>query len=87
MKHVREGAFLMGTSGTIEAPFSLELQYDNTERPQRRVWLDAYEIDHDEVSLAAYVFICLMAEEPGPCPGGSITEPHPAGRRRSWTVA
>lgn len=55
MRQVREGTFIMGTVRNSEGVFSLELQYDDTEQPQRRVWLDQYEIDRDEVSLGAYL--------------------------------
>ncbi|TAJ24667.1 MAG: hypothetical protein EPO64_09195, partial [Nitrospirae bacterium] len=49
------GWFLMGTTRKDNDPFGLETQYDDTESPQRRVWLDAYEMDRDEVSLAEYL--------------------------------
>ena len=52
---VAEGPFIMGTARVSHKPFSLELQYDDTEQPQRRVWLDRYEIDRDEVSLGEYL--------------------------------
>ncbi|MEO8341087.1 MAG: SUMF1/EgtB/PvdO family nonheme iron enzyme [Nitrospirota bacterium] len=52
---VAEGHFIMGTARVSHKPFRLELQYDDTEQPQRRVWLDQYEIDRDEVSLGEYV--------------------------------
>jgi len=52
---VEEGPFLMGTARTNSGPFSLDLPYDDTEQPQRRVWLDRFEIDRDEVSLGEYV--------------------------------
>ena len=52
---VVEGPFIMGTARTGHEPFSFDLQYDDTEQPQRRVWLDQYEIDRDEVSLGEYL--------------------------------
>jgi iron(II)-dependent oxidoreductase len=52
---VPAGWFLMGTHRKDDDPFGLETQYDDTESPQRRVWLDAFEIDRDEVSLAEYL--------------------------------
>jgi len=52
---VVEGPFIMGTARTSHEPFSFDLQYDDTEQPQRRVWLDQYEIDRDEVSLGEYL--------------------------------
>ncbi|MBH0182061.1 MAG: SUMF1/EgtB/PvdO family nonheme iron enzyme [Nitrospira sp.] len=54
MLTVAAGPFLMGTART-EGSFSLETQYDDTEQPQRRVWLDPFEIDRDEVSLGEYL--------------------------------
>ncbi|MGH7205469.1 MAG: formylglycine-generating enzyme family protein [Nitrospiraceae bacterium] len=52
---IPEGGFLMGTNRKDDDPFGLETQYDDTELPQRRIWLDAYEMDRDEVSLAEYL--------------------------------
>ena len=52
---VVEGPFIMGTTRTSHEPFSFDLQYDDTEQPQRRVWLNQYEIDRDEVSLGEYL--------------------------------
>ena len=48
---VAEGLFFMGTARTGHDLYSLDLPYDDTEQPQRRVWLDRFEIDRDEVSL------------------------------------
>jgi iron(II)-dependent oxidoreductase len=55
MLTVAEGPFIMGTARTSHEPFSFDLQYDDTEQPQRRVWLSQYEIDRDEVSLGEYL--------------------------------
>ena len=55
MLTVAEGFFIMGTARTSYKPFSFDLQYDDTEQPQRRVWLNQYEIDRDEVSLGEYL--------------------------------
>ena len=55
MLQVPEGWFLMGTSQTNELLFESGSHYDDTEQPQRRVWLDPYEIDRDEVSLGQYL--------------------------------
>ncbi len=52
---VPEGWFLMGTVRKDDNPYGMETQFDDTEMPQRRIWLDAYEIDRDEVSLAEYL--------------------------------
>ena len=55
MMTVAEGPFIMGTARASHEPFSFDLQYDDTEQPQRRVWLNRYEIDRDEVSLGEYL--------------------------------
>jgi formylglycine-generating enzyme required for sulfatase activity len=55
MLTVAEGPFIMGTARTSHEPFSFDLQYDDTEQPQRRVWLNQYEIDRDEVSMGEYL--------------------------------
>lgn len=55
MLTIAEGLFIMGTARASHEPFSFELQYDDTEQPQRRVWLHQYEIDRDEVSLGEYL--------------------------------
>jgi formylglycine-generating enzyme required for sulfatase activity len=55
MLTVAEGPFTMGTARASHEPFSFDLQYDDTEQPQRRVWLHQYEIDRDEVSLGEYL--------------------------------
>lgn len=49
--NIPEGWFIMGTVRKDDDPFGLETQYDDTEFPQRRVWLDAFVIDRDEVTL------------------------------------
>lgn len=55
MVTVPEGWFLMGTNLKRGEPFGLATQFDDTEQPQRRIWLDAFAIDRDEVSLAEYL--------------------------------
>ncbi len=55
MMTVPEGHFFMGTARTNQTSFSLEFPYDDTEQPQRRVWLDRFEIDRDEVSLGEFL--------------------------------
>jgi iron(II)-dependent oxidoreductase len=65
MRPVSEGWFLMGTMRKDDDPYGLETQYDDTELPQRRIWLDAYLIDRDEVTLAEYlVFLKSQHREP-----------------------
>jgi iron(II)-dependent oxidoreductase len=55
MVTVGEGFFFMGTARTGHDLYSLDLPYDDTEQPQRRVWLDQFEIDRDEVSLGEFL--------------------------------
>ncbi len=45
------GWFLMGTNREDGDRHTFEKNFDNTEFPQRRIWLDAYQIDQYEVSL------------------------------------
>jgi formylglycine-generating enzyme required for sulfatase activity len=54
---IPSGPFLMGTDRRdgAENPYSLDLQFDNTEQPQRRVSVSAFAIDRDEVSLGEYL--------------------------------
>ena len=66
MLPVAEGLFLMGTVRTGHDSFSLTLQYDDTEQPQRRIWLDRYEIDRDEVSLSEYLRWLTQQQRPIP---------------------
>lgn len=55
MMTIPEGRFFMGTARTAQTSFSLEFPYDDTEQPQRQVWLDRFEIDRDEVSLGEFL--------------------------------
>lgn len=52
---VDEGFFFMGTARTGHGLYSLDLPYDDTEQPQRRVWLDRFEIDRDELGLGEFI--------------------------------
>lgn len=52
---VPAGWFLMGTNRIDDDPYGLKTQYDNTELPQRRIWLDAYRIDQYEVTMGEYL--------------------------------
>ncbi len=49
------GSFLLGTTRIDNDPYGSRTQFDDTELPQNRVWLDTYEIDRDEVSLGEYL--------------------------------
>lgn len=63
---IPEGWFLMGTVRKDDDPFGFATQYDDTEFPQRRIKLDAYFIDRDEVSLAEY--LTFLHEQDLPVP-------------------
>lgn len=63
---IPEGWFLMGTVRKDDDPFGFATQYDDTEFPQRRIKLDAYFIDRDEVSLAEY--LAFLHEQDLPVP-------------------
>ena len=43
MVKIPEGWFLMGTVRKDDDPFGLETQYDDTEFPQRRIWLTRFQ--------------------------------------------
>lgn len=49
------GPFLLGSKRVDDDPYGNWTQFDDTELPQHRVWLDGYEIDRDEVSLGEYL--------------------------------
>jgi len=49
------GQFLLGSKRIDDDPYGLWTQFDDTELPQQRVWLDAYAMDRDEVSLGEYL--------------------------------
>ena len=52
---IPEGPFLLGSVRVDDDPYGKETQFNDTELPQHRVWLDSYDIDRDEVSLAQYL--------------------------------
>ncbi|UVT18644.1 MAG: SUMF1/EgtB/PvdO family nonheme iron enzyme [Nitrospira sp.] len=66
MMTVAEGLFLIGTARTAQTSFSLEFPYDDTEQPQRRVWLDRFDIDRDEVSLGEFLLWLQQQQRPIP---------------------
>jgi iron(II)-dependent oxidoreductase len=55
MVTVPSGHFLFGTKHADEIPYGISTQFDDTEVPQHRVWLDTFEMDRDEVSLGEYL--------------------------------
>lgn len=55
----------MGSVRKDDDPYGMDTQFDDTELPQRRIWLDAYDMDRDEVSLGEYVaFLRRQRREP-----------------------
>lgn len=64
MVAVPAGWFLMGTSRKDDDPYGMETQFDDTELPQRRIWLDAYQMDRDEVSMAEFLAFLQQRGEP-----------------------
>lgn len=52
---ISPGWFMMGTNRVDDDPYGLHTQFDDTELPQRRIWIDRYAIDRDEVSIAEYL--------------------------------
>jgi len=45
------GEFILGSKRIDDDPYGLGTQFDDTELPQQRVWLDEFAMDRDEVSL------------------------------------
>jgi formylglycine-generating enzyme required for sulfatase activity len=63
---VPAGWFLMGTDRKDDDPFGLETQFDDTELPQRPIWIDEFEIDRYEVSLGEYLAFLQTQNRPVP---------------------
>jgi formylglycine-generating enzyme required for sulfatase activity len=49
------GDFTVGSKRIDDDPYGLWTQFDDTELPQQRIWLDQFSIDRDEVSLGEYL--------------------------------
>jgi formylglycine-generating enzyme required for sulfatase activity len=65
MQTIPAGEFLLGSKRIDDDPYGLRTQFDDTELPQNRVWLNAYQMDRDEVSLGEYVkFLQQRKEQP-----------------------
>ncbi len=60
MVSIPGGWFLMGTNREDGSRHSFEKNYDNTEFPQRRIWMDAFHIDQYEVSLGEFLAFLQM---------------------------
>lgn len=57
--------FVLGSKRIDDDPYGLRTQFDDTELPQNRIWLDAYEMDRDEVSLGEYLkFLQQRQQDP-----------------------
>lgn len=52
---IPEGKFILGSKRVDDDPYGLWTQFDDTELPQQRVWLDSYDMDRDEVSLGEFL--------------------------------
>lgn len=52
---VPAGTFLLGSKRIDDDPYGISTQFDDTEIPQNRVWIDPFEMDRDEVSLGEYL--------------------------------
>jgi len=63
---VPAGPFLIGSKRIDDDPYGLWTQFDDTELPQQRVWLDAYEMDRDEVSLGEYLGFLQQRQQSPP---------------------
>ncbi len=55
MVSVPAGWFLMGTNRRDADAFNSDTQYDDTEFPQRRIWVNGYDIDQYEVTLGEFL--------------------------------
>ena len=57
------GWFLMGTNRRDDLRHSFAAHYDDTEFPQRRIWVDEFFMDRYEVSLGEYLSFLLKTEQ------------------------
>lgn len=64
MMTIPAGLFLLGTTRVDNDAYGDRTQFDDTELPQHRVWLDAYEIDRDEVSLGEHLAFLQQQQRP-----------------------
>lgn len=58
------GKFSLGSKRIDDDPYGLWTQFDDTEIPQQQVWLDAFEMDRDEVSLGEYLAYLEKRNQP-----------------------
>lgn len=52
---IEAGEFPIGTKRIDDDPYGLWTQFDDTELPQKHVWLDGFVMDRDEVSLGEFL--------------------------------
>ncbi len=65
MVTIPAGTFLLGSNRIDDDPYGPWTQFDDTELPQNRVWLDAFAIDRHEISLGEYLgFLRQRKEHP-----------------------
>ena len=59
------GDFTIGSKRIDDDPYGLWTQFDDTELPQQRIWVDDFAIDRDEVSLGEYLaYLARRKEHP-----------------------
>ncbi|HKT36126.1 MAG TPA: SUMF1/EgtB/PvdO family nonheme iron enzyme [Nitrospira sp.] len=59
------GDFTIGSKRIDDDPYGLWTQFDDTELPQQRVWVDDFAMDRDEVSLGEYLaYLARRKEHP-----------------------
>ncbi|HEY5626541.1 MAG TPA: SUMF1/EgtB/PvdO family nonheme iron enzyme [Nitrospira sp.] len=49
------GEFSLGSNRIDDDPYGLATQFDDTELPQQRIWIDRFAMDRDEVSLGEFL--------------------------------
>ena len=49
------GEFSLGSNRIDDDPYGLSTQFDDTELPQQRIWIDGFALDRDEVSLGEFL--------------------------------
>ncbi len=59
---IPEGWFLMGTNRRDDLRHGFEVHYDDTEFPQRRIWVDAFSMDQYEASLSEFLAFLLKTQ-------------------------
>jgi len=64
MVSISAGWFLMGTNREDGDRHTFEKNFDNTEFPERRIWIDAYQLDQYEVSLGEILRFLLETNRP-----------------------